>query len=1100
MSEIDSLQIEITTKAKQVDDTIDVLVKKLDLLSGSLKNINKINTSGLKKVANNFNNINKTTSSMSSGLSRISTSAQKTTKSFGGLASSIGRFYATWFFVIRGIKSLGRSIESTADYIETFNYFNVALGKIGSDWSNQFKKYGYENAEAYAKSFSQRLQQDLSGLSGLAISTDASGNGLLSSTGMKNLGLNIQEITQFASQLASVTNSVGQTGEVSLATANAFTKLSADISSLFNLDYSSVMKNLQSGLIGQSRALYKYGIDITNATLQTYAYEFGLSKAVSEMTQAEKMQLRMIAILDQSKVSWGDLANTINSPSNMLRQFTNNLKEVGMVLGQLFIPLMQKVMPVINGITIAIKNLLTSIAGFFGVKLDLSSFGQGFSGIEDDVDGTTDSLDKATESAKKLKKATTTLGIDELNINAPQEDSGGTSSGGGVGGGIDLTQQILDATAKYEEEWQKAFDRMENQAEVFAKKVEKALEPVKSLFKNIAIGDWFAVGQDVTNIVVGITDFFTKAIANVDWEQIGENIGLFIKGIDFTKILSSVGQLIWEAINASIEQWKGMFDVAPIETTIITGILLIPFISNIANAFTTVLIPAFSNAVVFGSNVVGVFELMRNDGMKLHKALTTIFGTFSINFAGIVSILAGAGLAVTSFVSMFTDGFSWIKEALMIVGIALTAVGAIILGAPAMITGVIAGIVAVLATLVIVIKDNWDAIVEWTSNLFDKVSEFFEDLWNGIKEIWKSVSDWFKNNVITPIINFFSPIVNTVVNFFSKLWENIKSVWNTVAKWFNENVIAPIVSFFVGFSTRVGQVFEGLWIIVQAIWKIASTWFNDNVIQPVGNFFLGLATKVQDIFNSLWNGVQGVWISVSGWFNDNVVVPTVGFFLNLINSVSSFFVDLWDGIKSVWTSVSDWFTENIITPLSDAFETVCDNISDFFTGLWNGIKGSVVGAMNAVIGGIESGINYIVAGINKIISGFNDIVSWAAKVAEVDWGGVDLVPKVNLSRIPQYQTGGFPEDGFFFANHNELVGEFSNGRTAVANNEQIVAGIERGVERAVANVLAPYLADIAQNTRETADKEFATYIGDREIARANARGRRSMGYTLITEG
>ena len=115
MSEIDSLQIEITTKAKHVDDTIDVLVKKLDLLSGSLKNINKINTSGLKKVANNFNNINKTTSSMASGLSRVSTSAQKTTKSFGGLASSIGKFYATWFFVIRGIKSLGRSIVSTAD-------------------------------------------------------------------------------------------------------------------------------------------------------------------------------------------------------------------------------------------------------------------------------------------------------------------------------------------------------------------------------------------------------------------------------------------------------------------------------------------------------------------------------------------------------------------------------------------------------------------------------------------------------------------------------------------------------------------------------------------------------------------------------------------------------------------------------------------------------------------------------------------------------------------------------------------------------------------------------------------------------------------------
>lgn len=247
--------------------------------------------------------------SMQNGLNRTSTSADRARKSFGGLASVIGKFYASYFLVIRGLKGLWRSIESTTDYIEAYNYFNVALGKIGSDWAHQYEKYGYESADAYSESFKTRLQKKLKALSGVSVEIDADGNGLLTDTGLKNLGLNIQEITQYASQLASVTNSVGQTGEVSLATANAFTKLGADMSSLFNVDYSSVMNNLQSGLIGQSRALYKYGIDITNATLQTYAYKLGLSKAVSEMTQAEKMQLRMIAILEQSKISWGDLAN-----------------------------------------------------------------------------------------------------------------------------------------------------------------------------------------------------------------------------------------------------------------------------------------------------------------------------------------------------------------------------------------------------------------------------------------------------------------------------------------------------------------------------------------------------------------------------------------------------------------------------------------------------------------------------------------------------------------------------------------------------------------------------------------------------------------------
>ena len=158
-----------------------------------------------------------------------------------------GTFYANAFLFIRGSKGIYNAISSTADYIEAYNYFNVALGKIGSDWAEQYEEYGFESADAYADSFSKRLKERLSGLSGLEIHLDADGAGMLSENGLQYLGLNIQEVTQYASQLSSVTNSVGQVGEVSLATDSSLTKLGADLSSLFNLDYSEVMNNLQSG-------------------------------------------------------------------------------------------------------------------------------------------------------------------------------------------------------------------------------------------------------------------------------------------------------------------------------------------------------------------------------------------------------------------------------------------------------------------------------------------------------------------------------------------------------------------------------------------------------------------------------------------------------------------------------------------------------------------------------------------------------------------------------------------------------------------------------------------------------------------------------------
>lgn len=263
-------------------------------------------TNALANLTSQGSKVGASSNSLQKSLYGVSTSARTATRSSWNLASAIGKFYATYFMVIRGSKKLIEAIKSTTDYIEAFNYQAVAFGKIGSEWDKDYEKYGYDNATAYAESFQNRVNDTLGKLSGLKVNVQG---GLLEESGAKNLGLNIQEITQYASQLASVTNSLGQTGEATTAITKSMTMLAGDISSLFNVDYSTVAQNLQSGLIGQSRALYKYGIDITNATLATYAYNLGISKSVSEMTQMEKQQLRVLAILDQSKVSWGDLAN-----------------------------------------------------------------------------------------------------------------------------------------------------------------------------------------------------------------------------------------------------------------------------------------------------------------------------------------------------------------------------------------------------------------------------------------------------------------------------------------------------------------------------------------------------------------------------------------------------------------------------------------------------------------------------------------------------------------------------------------------------------------------------------------------------------------------
>ena len=1028
-------------------------------------------TNALARLATAGRSVGSAASGLSSYLNRFSASAITARASTMSLAAAIGKLYANFWLLLRVGRLLGKAITSTADYIESFNYFNVAFNKIGDEWGHQWEERGYDNAEAYAESFANRMSETLGKMSGLKLEVgEDRKTGLLTSSGMKNLGLNIQELTQSASNIAAITNSVGQTGEVSLAAAQSLSALAGDMSSLFNVDYSDVMGNLQSGLIGQSRALYKYGIDITNATLQTYAYEMGLSKAVSEMTQAEKMQLRLIAILDQSKVAWGDLANTINTPSNMIRQFKNNIAELGMTIGQLFIPVLSKVLPFVNGLTIALTRLMTTIAGFFGISLDLQGMSAGFEGLDEEIGGVSAGLDDVAGSAKKAKAGL--RGFDELKTISLPSSGGGGGAGGG-GGGLDLTDEIMAASGEYMKAWEDAYAQMENRAEGFANRIEKSLEPVKKLFQDISIGDWFAVGGDVSTIVSNIYNSIASKIASTDWEQLGKNIGAFLLGIEWTRIFSSMGSAIWEAINAAIKLYANTFETAPVETAIITAFALLKWTAvgtivsqGIAKAIAAKLgvtlakgagikaVLAGAVASIGNTFMAGVSGLLGNSAAI--SALSFI-NPFIVAISGIGSVIGGLGGAILNFFDMWKGGFDWLNEALMAVGIALGAVGAVILGAPALVAAAVAGIVATVGTLAIVVKDNWDKICGW----FD------------------SAGTWFNKNVVVPIANFFKNLWKDVSGFFSNLWEDVSRIWGVVATWFDDNVVSPIVDFYVGFYTRVGQIFEGLWILVQAVWKVASDWFNEKVISPIVTFFEKMFEKVSGFFSSLWEGVSEIWGIASEWFSSNVTTPILEFFGKMWSGVKEYFSSLWEGVKEIWSKVSEWFGDNVIEPVKNAFKIACETIRGFFSGLWDGIVSSLVSAMNKVIGGIESAINSIVKGVNRLIGGFNRIVSWGADVIGKDWGSVSSLSTVSLPRISGYENGGFPASAsLFWAGENgipEIVGTMG-GQPAVASGMEIT-GIRDEI-RATANEEMALLRQQNQLLQAILQKEFGITIDE----------------------
>lgn len=94
--------------------------------------------------------------------------------------------------------------------------------------------------------------------------------------------------------------------------------------------------------------------------------------------------------------------------------------------------------------------------------------------------------------------------------------------------------------------------------------------------------------------------------------------------------------------------------------------------------------------------------------------------------------------------------------------------------------------------------------------------------------------------------------------------------------------------------------------------------------------------------------------------------------------------------------------------------------------------------------------------------------------------GINAIPRF---RVEMFAAGGFPEDGLFMANHGELVGKFSNGKTAVANNDQITEGISRAVYEAFVDAMT-------QTGGDGGNKEVHIYLDGRQIAETTTKYQR----------
>lgn len=92
--------------------------------------------------------------------------------------------------------------------------------------------------------------------------------------------------------------------------------LSGDLASFWNTSAEQARNALNGIYTGETEALKKYGVVMTDATLSNYAMTIGVKKQYSELSQAEKVLLRYKFVLNSTTEAQGDFAKTSDSWAN----------------------------------------------------------------------------------------------------------------------------------------------------------------------------------------------------------------------------------------------------------------------------------------------------------------------------------------------------------------------------------------------------------------------------------------------------------------------------------------------------------------------------------------------------------------------------------------------------------------------------------------------------------------------------------------------------------------------------------------------------------------------------------------------------------------
>lgn len=706
------------------------------------------------------------------------------------------------------------------------------------------------------------------------------------------------------------------------------------------------------------------------------------------------------------------------------------------------------------------RTVADALGAIFGWTIEISGGGATVDGMEDIADGVGDIGDNADSSNKKAQKLKKTLlSIDEIHALDDNSDSGsgggsgsGGSGGGGAGSGVNSSLKKTDGLI---EKYKSSIKDLYSLGKYIGDTIADSLNSI----------NWDNVYQSASNFGKGLADFLNGLISPKLFTALGKTIAgsirtAIISAFSFTSTFDwgNLGDSFASFINGALHEMSRVSDV-----TGLTGWQeLGKTVNNIVHGIRDTLIHALIN-IDWKDAFKGISEFI---GELDIDTFTILIGAFAWKH-GLKEITK---TLITSEWEKYATAKGLSKTELALRGVEV---------------------------LVIVSAINY--VLAHMKGWIDKLKEWFKSPESGMGISNEATGfDGKKIKLVTPLDWRIKEIKwkikdaeKSVDDFFKDLGNYFKKGWKTFKKNMSlnvddlQNVLGPqLYNGFVGIINDIIGLLNKIPGVEIPKFKKKAVKGVDDTAKEIGKS----VSKIDDSYKNLSAGVSGYLGNINTSLDgtkgkmDSMSSKASGTSLSTSGSFSALSSNLYNSLNGVNGSLGSTkfnmglfqdAAENMRRGASNSFSTMASNASTYLGsagGSFSGLKGKVDNT-NGSLGtfkwyanqsysvGISSwGFSSVKSSIDGIVRSLDDLFKYNNKRFNITTGTKYMGYQSLLDRAPHFASGGFPEEGPFYMNRGEIVGKFSNGKTAVANNQQITEGIKQAVMEGMAQVMMNYNA------------------------------------------